>query len=323
MDYANYLKTYQEIPYKIFKNYLKNNNFFHAYLLSGPTGTPLLEIAKYLVKCLLSSTGDYLYEENIISKRIDDGNYMDFILIDGKKDQIKIDNIRDLETKFSQSATESLGIKVYIINMVENMAPDATNALLKFLEEPDQNTFAFLTTENEYRVLPTILSRTEIIHFSPLDQNKLIEECLSLSIDKKNAEILSFFYNDAETIKKETENEDYLEALNYLDTFIKYIPNKVELRVYTETQIIKKLKTKQSIRFFLDLLVVLFKESLRFSLNENLIMKESLEYIKLIVENVINIDDAILKLMNYRNELNYNLNTSLMFINLIEEIFGA
>ncbi len=323
MDYANYLKTYQEIPYKIFKNYLKNNNFFHAYLLSGPTGTPLLDIAKYLVKCLLSQNGDYLYENNVISTRIDSGNYLDFVLIDGKKDQIKIDDIRNLEKKFSQTATEALGIKVYIINMVENMAPDATNALLKFLEEPDNNTYAFLTTENEYRVLPTILSRTEIIHFSPLDQNQLIEDCLKLQIDKKNAEILSFFYNDAETIKNETTNEDYIEALNYLENFINNIGNKVELRVYTETQLIKKLKSKQSIRFFIDLLIVLFKEALRFSLNENLIMKESLEYIKLIVENVIKIDDAILKLMNYRNELNYNLNTSLMFINLIEEIFGA
>ena len=55
MDCVNYLKKYQEIPYNIFKNALENNRFFHAYLLSGPTGTPIFEIAKFLSKCLLNN----------------------------------------------------------------------------------------------------------------------------------------------------------------------------------------------------------------------------------------------------------------------------
>ncbi len=322
MNYLNYLKKHQEIPYKIFLNCLEKDTFFHAYLLSGPTGTPLFEIAKYITKCLLTGEHKYLEENNIISERIDTNNYSDLIIIDGKENQIKIDDIRKMENQFSQSANEKKGIKVYIINNVENMAPDAINALLKFLEEPDEFTYAFLTTENEYRVLPTILSRTEIIHFAPLDQNELIDDCLKEDISKEDAELLSFFYNDPTVIKEKSSNQDYLNARDYIYNFINLLENKTELKVFVENELIKKLKTKQSIRFFFDLLIIFFKDTLRFTLNEDIILKEAINYLTLIAKNITHIDDAILKLMDYRNELNFNLNTSLLLVNFVENIVG-
>lgn len=296
--------------------------FFHAYLLSGPTGTPLFEIAKYITKCLLTGEHKYLEENNIISERIDTNNYSDLIIIDGKENQIKIDDIRKMENQFSQSANEKKGIKVYIINNVENMAPDAINALLKFLEEPDEFTYAFLTTENEYRVLPTILSRTEIIHFAPLDQNELIDDCLKEGVLKEDAELLSFFYNNPTVIKEKSSNQDYLNARDYIYNFINLLENKTELKVFVENELIKKLKTKQSIRFFFDLLIIFFKDTLRFTLNEDIILKEAINYLTLIAKNITHIDDAILKLMDYRNELNFNLNTSLLLVNFVENIVG-
>lgn len=296
--------------------------FFHAYLLSGPTGTPLFEIAKYITKCLLTGEHKYLEENNIISERIDTNNYSDLIIIDVKENQIKIDDIRKMENQFSQSANEKKGIKVYIINNVENMAPDAINALLKFLEEPDEFTYAFLTTENEYRVLPTILSRTEIIHFAPLDQNELIDDCLKEGVLKEDAELLSFFYNNPTVIKEKSSNQDYLNARDYIYNFINLLENKTELKVFVENELIKKLKTKQSIRFFFDLLIIFFKDTLRFTLNEDIILKEAINYLTLIAKNITNIDDAILKLMDYRNELNFNLNTSLLLVNFVENIVG-
>lgn len=322
MNYLNYLKKHQEIPYKIFLNCLEKDSFFHAYLLSGPTGTPLFDIAKYLTKCLLTGEHKYLETDNIISERIDNNNYSDLITIDGKENQIKIDDIRKIENQFSQSANEKKGIKVYIINNVENMAPDAINSLLKFLEEPDESTYAFLTTENEYRVLPTILSRTEIIHFAPLNQNELIEDCINENVNKEDSEILSFFYNDPIAIKEKSNDSDYINAKEYVFNFINFLNNKVELKVFVENELIKKLKSKQSIRFFFDLLIVFFKDALRLSLNEDIILKEAINYLNLIANNIVNIDDAILKLMDYRNELNFNLNTSLLFVNLVENIVG-
>ena len=323
MDCVNYLKKYQEIPYNIFKNALENNRFFHAYLLSGPTGTPIFEIAKFLSKCLLNNKHELKEEDNIISKTVENGTYPDLIIIDTKKEQVKIDDIRRIEDKFSQTSINQLGIKIYIINLIENLRPNEANALLKFLEEPLDNTYAILTTENEYSILPTILSRTEIVRFSSVNKNDLIDECIKLGVNKKDAEILTFFQNDASMIKEEIEKEDYLEAKKYVENFINLLPNKEKLRFFVLNEINPNLKSKIQIRFFIDLLIIYLKEANKMKLKENIIIGESKDKLNVIISNVNSIDDAILKLMNYRYELSYNLNSQLLFLNLIESIFGA
>ena len=323
MDCVNYLKKYQEIPYNIFKNALENNRFFHAYLLSGPTGTPIFEIAKFLSKCLLNNKHELKEEDNIISKTVENGTYPDLIIIDTKKEQVKIDDIRRIEDKFSQTSINQLGIKIYIINLIENLRPNEANALLKFLEEPLDNTYAILTTENEYSILPTILSRTEIVRFSSVNKNDLIDECIKLGVNKKDAEILTFFQNDASMIKEEIENEDYLEVKKYVENFINLLPNKEKLRFFVLNEINPNLKTKIQIRLFIDLLIIYLKEANKMKLKENIIIGESKDKLNVIISNVNSIDDAILKLMNYRYELSYNLNSQLLFLNLIESIFGA
>ena len=323
MDCVNYLKKYQEIPYNIFKNALENNRFFHAYLLSGPTGTPIFEIAKFLSKCLLNNKHELKEEDNIISKTVENGTYPDLIIIDTKKEQVKIDDIRRIEDKFSQTSINQLGIKIYIINLIENLRPNEANALLKFLEEPLDNTYAILTTENEYSILPTILSRTDIVRFSSVNKNDLIDECIKLGVNKKDAEILTFFQNDASMIKEEIEDEDYLEAKKYVENFINLLPNKEKLRFFVLNEINPNLKSKIQIRLFIDLLIIYLKEANKMKLKENIIIGESKDKLNVIISNVNSIDDAILKLMNYRYELSYNLNSQLLFLNLIESIFGA
>lgn len=323
MDCVNYLKKYQEIPYNIFKNALENNRFFHAYLLSGPTGTPIFEIAKFLSKCLLNNKHELKEEDNIISKTVENRTYPDLIIIDTKKEQVKIDDIRRIEDKFSQTSINQLGIKIYIINLIENLKPNEANALLKFLEEPLDNTYAILTTENEYSILPTILSRTEIVRFSSVNKNDLIDECIKLGVNKKDAEILTFFQNDASMIKEEIENEDYLEVKKYVENFINLLPNKEKLRFFVLNEINPNLKSKIQIRLFIDLLIIYLKEANKMKLKENIIIGESKDKLNVIISNVNSIDDAILKLMNYRYELSYNLNSQLLFLNLIESIFGA
>ena len=323
MDCVNYLKKYQEIPYNIFKNALENNRFFHAYLLSGPTGTPIFEIAKFLSKCLLNNKHELKEEDNIISKTVENRTYPDLIIIDTKKEQVKIDDIRRIEDKFSQTSINQLGIKIYIINLIENLRPNEANALLKFLEEPLDNTYAILTTENEYSILPTILSRTEIVRFSSVNKNDLIDECIKLGVNKKDAEILTFFQNDASMIKEEIENENYLEVKKYVENFINLLPNKEKLRFFVLNEINPNLKSKIQIRYFIDLLIIYLKEANKMKLKENIIIGESKDKLNVIISNVNSIDDAILKLMNYRYELSYNLNSQLLFLNLIESIFGA
>lgn len=72
--------------------------------------------------------------------------------------------------------------KLIVIEDAQLLTPEAQNALLKVLEEPPENTFIILGTENKEALLPTILSRCQIIELEE-EQKKLSEK----TIDELNA----------------------------------------------------------------------------------------------------------------------------------------
>ncbi|NPA52985.1 MAG: AAA family ATPase [Aquificae bacterium] len=78
---------------------------------------------------------------------------------------IKIDQIREA-IKFLRLTSEKG--KVLIIDEAEKMNVEASNALLKTLEEPPQNSMLILITSNHNKLLPTIVSRCKKIRFKPL-----------------------------------------------------------------------------------------------------------------------------------------------------------
>lgn len=81
-----------------------------------------------------------------------------------KKD-ISIKQIRSAIQFFSQSPYTKDGYKVLIIENAELMSVAASNALLKTLEEPRGKRIIFLLTEDDSRILPTIKSRCQKMHF--------------------------------------------------------------------------------------------------------------------------------------------------------------
>jgi len=321
MKIEEYLEKNQQIPYKIFKNALERKTFFHAYLLNGSLGTPLLEIAKFLAKSILCDDENTVFAcDNCINcERIENNTYADFIIVDGKSQTIKKEDIQNIITAFSSTSTEKKGIKIYIINLVENMNVESINALLKFLEEPPTETYAILTTENKYRVLPTILSRTEIIDFSLIDKNELIKNATNLGANKEDAEILSFFYNDANTILNISKDDDFIASKEITLNALKKISDPKEFIFEIEVNVIPSLKTKEEIRFFFDFMIVFFKEALKYSFNEETFLESYVNILQDLIKSCSHLDESILTLINARNELNYNVNTSLLIIHAFKK----
>ncbi len=104
-----------------------------------------------------------------------------------KGKEIKIDQIREAINFLKLKSEKG---KVIIIENAENMNLEASNALLKTLEEPPENTLIILTTSNQNKLLPTIVSRTKKIRFKPLS-NKDVFEILSLKTDEEKAKKLA------------------------------------------------------------------------------------------------------------------------------------
>ena len=144
MQIGQYLEKYQPVIYKTFINAKNENKLSHAYLLSGSIGMPLKETALFLAKSLLCDDPQPLACEKCITcLRVDEGNYPDVIIFDGTEGRIKKDDVQKIIGSFDKSALEDKGIMIYVIHLVENMTSVAVNALLKFLEEPGRNIFAF------------------------------------------------------------------------------------------------------------------------------------------------------------------------------------
>ncbi len=104
-----------------------------------------------------------------------------------KGKEIKIDQIREAINFLKLKSEKG---KVIIIENAENMNLEASNALLKTLEEPPANTLIILTTSNQNKLLPTIISRTKKIRFKPLSK-KDVFEILSLKTDEEKAKSLT------------------------------------------------------------------------------------------------------------------------------------
>ncbi len=323
MDIYNYLKKNQPNAFSIFQKALKNDSFFHAYLFVGSPGTPLLETAKFLAKSILQNKKTFYKQDPTLEKQIENNSLSNYLLIDGRvSNNIKIDEIRNIGVTFSTTSTDVVSKKVYIINLVEKMRNNVANTLLKFLEEPPSDTYAFFTSENEFKVLPTIKSRTQIIKFHTFNKDALIQQIKDESkITFLDIYLLSYFGCDSDNYIEMSKDENYLLARKAAITFINYLPDPNKLYLNMEIEFISQKKELKTARYFFDMLYFFFKEALTLKLTKETFFHD--EYIKIldrIIENINDLNKAILLLVNLMEELNYNININLLITHLITEI---
>ncbi|RUM62250.1 MAG: DNA polymerase III subunit delta', partial [Persephonella sp.] len=100
--------------------------------------------------------------------------------------EIKIDQIRDI-IQFLKLKSKTG--KVVIIENAEKMNIEASNSLLKTLEEPPEKTLIILTTSNITKLLPTIVSRTLKVKFSLLTDEEVKEILKIKGAVKKNIDM--------------------------------------------------------------------------------------------------------------------------------------
>ena len=85
---------------------------------------------------------------------------------------IKINSIRDIRKTINLARAEE-GKKIIIITEADKMNPSAANSLLKTLEEPAPNTVIILTTAHRDTLLPTIISRCQLVRFELLREDEI------------------------------------------------------------------------------------------------------------------------------------------------------
>ena len=148
------------------KNAIQNERLAHAYLFCGPRGTGKTSTARILAKAVNCKKGPTTTPCGVCDncKKIRDGHAVDVTEIDAASNR-GIDEIRDLREKVRYAPVEGR-YKVYIIDEVHMLTPEAFNALLKTLEEPPQFVIFVLATTEPVKVPLTISSRCQRLDFA-------------------------------------------------------------------------------------------------------------------------------------------------------------
>lgn len=147
------------------QNALQQKRFSHAYLFSGPRGTGKTSAAKVMAKAVNCEQGPGPEPCNACTscQHITEGSLLDVVEIDAASNR-GVDEIRDLRDKVKYAPTE-VRTKVYIIDEVHMLTPEAFNALLKTLEEPPRHVLFILATTEPYKLPLTIISRCQRFDF--------------------------------------------------------------------------------------------------------------------------------------------------------------
>ncbi|MBQ8377590.1 MAG: DNA polymerase III subunit gamma/tau, partial [Oscillospiraceae bacterium] len=179
------------------KNQIKNNKVAHAYLFTGSRGTGKTTCARIFAKtinCLNPKDGSPCLECEIC-KAADKGVLNDIIEIDAASNT-GVDDIREIRDS-AAFLPEICKYKVYIIDEVHMITPNAFNAFLKILEEPPAHVkFIFATTE-DHKVLPTITSRCQGFKFNRIQTNDIVERLMyiasqeNIQLDKNAASLVA------------------------------------------------------------------------------------------------------------------------------------
>ncbi|MGI6707057.1 MAG: DNA polymerase III subunit delta' [Clostridia bacterium] len=156
----------------------------HAYLISGPKGAGKKMLAHIFARALLCRhSGDRPCDACPSCIKYNTGNHPDVITVKAEKSSIVVDQIRDLQKDMYVKPYEG-GRKIYLIEEVHTMTPQAQNCLLKTLEEPPAYGVIFLLADQLEGLLPTILSRCQILRLKKVSRERiaaLLEERYGLS----------------------------------------------------------------------------------------------------------------------------------------------
>src|ERR1700674_2608229 len=149
-------------------NAIRNNRVAHAYIFSGARGVGKTTAARILAKALNCVNGPTAEPCGVCDscKEIAAGSSLDVIEIDAASNR-GIDQIRELRemVRYAPAASRS---KVVILDEAHMLTGEASNALLKTLEEPpDRVIFVMATTQPE-DLVDTIRSRSQHFHFRAL-----------------------------------------------------------------------------------------------------------------------------------------------------------
>lgn len=289
---------------------IKSGNTAHAYLFAGPDHTGKFSAAKVMAH-ILQCENDYC-KECSVCKEIDKGYHSDTIEIPNDGESIKIESVRELITKVN--ITKQSRYKVILIQNIERMTLESSNALLKTLEDPPENVIFILTTNRIKEVLATILSRVRLLKFRRLandDLETFVRRYYPLTNDDMMETVCAFAMGRPGKALSLLQNADVFESYRKMYTDIEMFLKQPDRSTQFEyigalTAAAKEDEDDHMIREFLDIFQLVLRRQMMMNING---------------ENGILQLEKVVKLLEKTHEaqelLKRNINTRLLLENMM------
>lgn len=281
----------QPIAFQIMKNTIEKNRISHAYLIETNSFSKKKEFVFAFAKYLLCPE-HHVHETPSCSICRHDTveNMVDLKWITAEGMWIKKEQLEEVQKEFVKTALDG-NKKIYVIQDASKLNASSSNAILKFLEEPEEHIIAILMVDNMYQLLPTIVSRCQIIH---LKQDEKNDQKLHLSaFTEEKIDLVYHFLHYVEKHKMDAllyENkiwtssfsnaEEVIDALTifmyfYKDIFHILLSRNVEIFPYYQKEL-EELAMENTIESVCKKIEIIQKklEQLKVNINLNLLIDD-------------------------------------------------
>ena len=307
-------KDSQFVAFSLLTNSIKNNKISHAYLIDGNSNEHAFDFVMSLVKVILCKYHYTNFDKcgscNLCN-RIDSGNYPEVKIISSDSLVIKKEQLLELQSDFSKISVEG-DYRIYIIKDCDKMNKQASNSLLKFLEEPEEGIIAILLTNNINKVLKTIVSRCQLITLAK-DRH--------FNSDSTLKNFAYSFCSSQEKIVNFLEDQSKKDMIESIIKFILYYEeNGLDIMIYLKKMWYNNFLTRDDNIMAVFLMVLFYFDvfKYKYSLNDYFFC-DYLDELKN-VSNANSLDDILKKIdkcVEIKENLEYNLNTNLTIDNLV------
>ncbi|MBR98682.1 MAG: DNA polymerase III subunit delta' [Flavobacteriaceae bacterium] len=165
---------------------------------------------------LLSSWRDFI----ISSPYGDIYEWLKLLESGNKQGIINVDEVIKIQKKISLKS-HSGGNKVLIIWGAEKLNPQASNKLLKIIEEPPEKSYFILVTEKSSVLLPTLISRCQKIKLPPIEVEEIEKALKKLNMNSNLTEIIKFSKGSWRKVLNDINNKEEKDRFeNYLNNFL-------------------------------------------------------------------------------------------------------
>ena len=277
-------------------------------LLSGKRGLGKSTLAYHLINYILSSNEEFKYdienynikEENRSFKLLRNNSHPNFYLIDIVDDKKSIDvaQIRDMITYANKSCFNDMP-RFILIDNVENLNVNSTNALLKIIEEPNEGLFFILINNNEKYILPTLKSRclTFKINFTFNETINVTNLLIKKNIfEIMNNDLINYYSTPGELVSLINFAEEKKIDLNNFN-LIALINLFIDNSYYKKNKLVKKL--------LINFIELFFLKKYQLSLKKNNLLNSHKKFLdKIYNMEMFNLDEESLFLEFKKDLLN-------------------